>query len=182
MTENFFPQRPAFRQANLVKGSKITGSFEMTYATRTSYSSPSPPLPHKNSQDGAGSTLARAPTQCTRGNRWLMASPGSRSFFHKPRVNPPPPPTSRLFYIVPRFQRLIFPHCAVAHLSPPTVPLSTTQFSLSLSRVPSFPVSFRLTCRWQAFSTAFSSPPTYHGLRLSTAAQSALSLANKSQW
>ena len=46
----------------------------------------------------------------------------SRTFFHKPQSTP----TSRLFYIVPRFQRLIFPHCA---------PLSfSLSFSLSISR------------------------------------------------
>ena len=37
-------------------------------------------------------------------------------------------------------------------LSPPS--------SLFLFRVPLFFVSFRLTCRWQAFSTAFSSSPS----------------------
>lgn len=139
----------------------------MTYATRTSYSSPSPP-PHTRTRK-----MALAPRSHGRrlnvpeeiADLWLHR--GVVAFFINPESTPP---TSRLFYIVPRFQRLIFPHCAVAHLSPPTVPLSTSQFSLSLSLscVPSFLVSFRLTCRWQAFSTAFSSPPSaaYASLRL----------------
>lgn len=70
----------------------------------------------------------------------------------------------------------------MAHLSPPTIspslptyfhplslnPLSISQFSLSLSTPPSlflfrvllFFISFLLMCRWQAFSTAFSSSPS----------------------
>lgn len=50
-------------------------------------------------------------------------------------------PTSRLFYIVPRFQRLIFSHCAVAHLSPPLfVPHPPRNRTLSLSsRITSSP-------------------------------------------
>lgn len=102
----------------------------MTYATRTSYSSPSPP-PHTRTRKMAlvprshGRRL-NVPEEIA--DLWLHR--GVVAFFINPESTPP---TSRLFYIVPRFQRLIFPHCAVAHLSPPTVPLSTSQFSLSPS-------------------------------------------------
>lgn len=107
----------------------------MTYATRTSYSSPSPPFPHKNSQDGASSTLARAPTQCTRGNRWLMASPGSRSFFHKPRVNPPPPPNLATLLHCTQISAINFPPlCRGASLATHRPSFDHPILSLPLSR------------------------------------------------
>lgn len=95
-----------------------------------------------------------------------MASPGSRSFFHKPRVNPPNLAT--LLHCT-QISAINFPPlCRGASLATHRPSFDLPILSLSLSRVPSFLVSFRLTCRWQAFSTAFSSPPSaaYASLRL----------------
>jgi len=103
----------------------------MTYATRSAARSgsklraaPAVSVIRTRKIVGYARSLARtrAPAQCSRGNRWLMAAPGSHTFFHKP---PSQPPTSRLFYIVPRFQRLIFPIVPqrISRQSAPSPPL-----------------------------------------------------------
>lgn len=99
------------------------------------------PPRYKNSQDSWPRSLARprAPAQCTRGNRWLMAAPGSHTFFHKPPVNPN---LATLLHCT-QISAINFPHCAVARLSaanlpspsstpPPLPPASVTSFCLSL--------------------------------------------------
>lgn len=60
-------------------------------------------------------------------------------------INPSQPPTSRLFYIVPRFQRLIFPHC-VQHVSSS---LNSPQFHLTPIYLHSFLFLCSVHCHWQ---------------------------------
>lgn len=169
----------------------------MTYATRPAAYTSSSSLPGIRTRKIVGRvrSLARPPGRGRRLNvpeeiadLWLRR--GVIPFF----INPQSTPTSRLFYIVPRFQRLIFPIVPwrVSRQSALLPPLSSSFCSpsciLSLSPFrprrfhPSIPLSSTQAClrpRPRSISHRHIPSPLHSR---SQAARSALSLANRSQW
>ena len=148
----------------------------MTYATRTSYRSPSQTRTRKmalvpRSARSHGRRL-NVPEEIA--DLWLHR--GVVAFF----INPESTPNLATLLHCTQISAINFPPlCRGASLathrsilSPHFFPSSFSQrsfdlpilslppSSLFLFRVPLFFVSFRLTCRWQAFSTAFSSSPS----------------------
>ena len=148
----------------------------MTYATRTSYRSPPQTRTRKmalvpRSARSHGRRL-NVPEEIA--DLWLHR--GVVAFF----INPESTPNLATLLHCTQISAINFPPlCRGASLathrstlSPHFFPSSFSQrsfdlpilslppSSLFLFRVPLFFVSFRLTCRWQAFSTAFSSSPS----------------------